>query len=407
MSGAAIAAQLRPQIARLVGRGVQRWAQRANQRRRTGRRRRFGDRLARAAGGIATFAGVPKYRGRSSGGKGGGGTSIGKTILLAPSAQGTVSTSTNVGRLPVHRTEWATTLSDSVVFSKTYVPLVAGDETYYASLVALASQYQYFKFNRVQLDYEPIVGTSTQGQLAIACVPTWAAYNAINGWDQMLALPRVYVGSVWAAHSYVATPEFFNQQFDKGWEVLVPTTGSTYGDVTKTQGFLVIAVYSCAATGSLKIGRAALTYDCCLMKNKCQPVVAQSAYWKNEAACTLSATEELLSPGTGFCSITTADSGTITPDYDVTWNGKHPIIMVCQAYDAAAAVNTSSITAVTNCTVYGIFGTYSTTRAVSLAYVVPTDTGTVSVVRFTPSLTAGTFDTARIYIHEVYHSALS
>ena len=290
---------------------------------------------------------------------------------MAPVVAGRITQSTNVNQQELVRTEYSNQIADQESFWKTYVPLMPGDAIYYPSAAAIADQYQFYKFKQVVLDYLAMVGTDARGQIAIGCVATYAEFLAIESWDQVVALPHAYVGPIWTSTSFTASAEFFNQQV-KDWQVVLNPSLADYRDVVKAQGFLVVAIQGCASTQTMTIGRMTVTYDLNLSKTRCDPIASASAMWHRSNGYYLDDTEQYLGGKLPHCfSIATVDGGTTSPDYNVSYYGKAPhLLVLARAYDSGAAITGGDITAVSGCSVTAVYTATPSTTSITVFYLI-------------------------------------
>jgi len=178
-------------------------------------------------------------------------------------------------------------VTSSKSFLKFYIPVVAGEQIYYPSLSAIASQYQFYKFGTVGLSYTPVTGATTNGQLALAPVATYRDYEECTTWEQISGLPQSVTTNIWKEVSTEFWADSFNRQVVEGWRSIVPAGAIDYDDVTQTQGFIVCAVIGCDTTDLTKIlGRLSVSYDATLFKPRINAVISDTVTF-NGAPATL------------------------------------------------------------------------------------------------------------------------
>lgn len=170
-------------------------------------------------------------------------------------------------------------------FSRTVIPVVAGEDIYYPSLAAMASQYQFYRFKGLGLEYTPVVGASTNGQIAFAPVATYADYLSINSWDDIIGLPQASVSNIWQSMEVQIPMDMLNRQVNEGWRAIIPSSSIDYSDVTQCQGFIAVAVQGCANTDLTNvIGRVSVSYDALLFKARVTGVTTDAVVWQSSNA---------------------------------------------------------------------------------------------------------------------------
>jgi hypothetical protein len=189
--------------------------------------------------------------------------------ISAPLGIGATTQSGDPGGTRITRSEYTFTVVEHKSFITQIFPLTPGDETFFASLVYSASQFQQFRFNRVSMTYEPTVGTTTAGIITIAPVPTYAAATEIVTYQQLAALPNCVSSSIWKPFTASFPASNFSQQYDRGWTIRTPSSNIDINDPTQVQGFIVVGYSDAAADAPAnQYGRLTVSYDVQLFKNK-------------------------------------------------------------------------------------------------------------------------------------------
>lgn len=206
---------------------------------------------------------------QSRGGVGGGGASGGGGGL-APSIQryaapravySTASTPKSTTK-NVTGSEMSVELDDSTVFRKLVFPLCPGNSEDFPKLSAECSQWQAFKFKWVRLTWTPAIPYDTAGQIGFCVVPYAETADEIESFDQLIVQPKCQYGNIFSYMGETFGPETMSKQYQQGgWTVRVPIENVDTLDRSQVQGFLVVGVRGCAATGTGIQGSLVLTYD--------------------------------------------------------------------------------------------------------------------------------------------------
>lgn len=189
-------------------------------------------------------------------------------------------TNTATSQTTVTKTEYAQDITSSKIFFKNYIPVMAGESTFFPSLAAVASQFQYYRFDWLNLQYAPVQGTQTNGSVAFAPVATWSDYVAADTWDKVLGLPNVVSGNVWKEHTMRIDVSSLSRQMKEGWRNVMPAAASDFEDPTQAQGFIIVAITNCDITDVNKtLGRFQLGYQATCLKPRVSPVIGSVTSW--------------------------------------------------------------------------------------------------------------------------------
>lgn len=347
---------------------------------------------------------APKRRSRRKARRRARRTGSARNVQAAPLALGTSVKASNNTDIRVARSEFTYIGQNSIPMEKGCIPLQPGNEYFFPSLTAIASQYTYSKFFRCDLEWTATCGADTAGQICIACVPTYQDYLDLDdSWENICNLPGAQHTNIWKPLVFKADPSKFNTQFPGGFKIVPGYCNIDYDDVTKNQGFVVFAIQGCDATHTAEMGRFSFHYDISLMKSKCVDVFESKTYFKSATATLVTTDEQLGSHQTPW-TVSTTDPATTTPDYVVTHMADkrlRPWFLAFQAEDTGNAVNGGNTVATSGCTVTALGGTYSASRYITFVLVNPTSVTAPSVVTITPQLSAGTFDSVKLYVHDM------
>jgi len=265
--------------------------------------------------------------------------------------------------MSVSRSEYAVPVPDSKAYMDLFVTAIAGDELYYPALASIASQYQVFAFKGLDFVYEPVCGTNTPGQLAIAAVPTFEALQGVSTWDDLIALSTCSTTTVWQGMRYHASPQVMNTQF-KEWKVVTPSSAVDYDDTSQCQGFIIIGVQGCATTATTTLGRITVSYDAVLRKPRLDPVIASQNVWFAPAATD----GDLVTGSAHFASVT--GSGLASePTYEVSTKARTNLLVIvhAEAVGALAPVCASIL----GCTAHELVTVGGATKCVGIFVVIP------------------------------------
>lgn len=256
--------------------------------------------------------------------------------------------------------------------AKTCIPVIAGDQTFYPSLAAVTSQYQFYRFKGLILDYTPVCGASTNGQVAFAPVASYRDYDGVTTWDEVVGLPNVTVTNVWHACRIPISSSSLNRQVVEGWRSITPASDVDYEDVTESQGFVVVAIQGCATTDlSLVLGRVAVTYDAELFKPRVNAVVSDVTGWSGDGTLT---DDDSITGGSKHATISTTRVGI---EYKVTLICTRPVLVFarCNGNQAGAKLAFAGSTADDLTACLELHETHTGTGAASLYRITPAKRG--------------------------------
>jgi len=293
--------------------------------------------------------------------------SRGKTVN-APVAVAKVSARSNPPEMAVSRSEYAIPVPDSKLYTDLFVAVVAGDELYYPALASISAQFLVYAFRGLDCIYEPVCGTNTPGQLAIAAVPTFEALGGVTTWDDLVALSTCSTTTVWQGMRYHVSPQVLNTQF-KEWKVVTPSSAVDYSDPSECQGFIIIGVQGCATTATTTVGRVTVSYDAVLRKPRLDPVVASMNTWLAPGAID----GDLVSGSSHFATVT--GSGLASePSYEVTAKARTNMLVFVSAEAVGALAPVCG--AAPGCAVHELFSTGAAAKCGGLFVVVPDGSAT-------------------------------
>lgn len=179
--------------------------------------------------------------------------------------------STVVKDLTLTRTELVQTVASPVAtFQRVSVPIMAGNEQWFPSLAAIASQYQFYRFKKVTATYTPVCSTDTVGQIALAFVPRYDTAESIQSMGEFLSYPSVK-SSVWDGTNVqvTATQNTLNQTYLKQGYVVANMQEADLNDEQLVQGVLVYAHDNTPAASTM-LGTIQLSYVVELIKPRTQ-----------------------------------------------------------------------------------------------------------------------------------------
>jgi len=137
----------------------------------------------------------------------------------------------------------------------------------FASLPKIASQYQYFKFQRITLTYTPQVATTAVGNLGMAAISSATAAQDLDTYGKLVGINKAYTGNMWTPFQFNIELDDLNKQFDmqgcsiSDWETIDPA------DATFIPGYLGFGVNGTADALDTTIdGIITISYICFLYK---------------------------------------------------------------------------------------------------------------------------------------------
>jgi len=330
---------------------------------------------------------------------------VGSQIVNAPIMQGVRSNSNNRGNTRCVATENSKALRDSEAFEKTEFLVAAGANNQWNNLATESTRFQFYKFRRLEFIWTPGQGATTAGKIAIASVASPDDADNVNSWDDIVALPSCYSGSLWTGFRHTIDPSTLNLQMP-AYSCKYPVNYVDGTDPTQCQGYIVVAVQGTAATHTLDVGSFAISYVCDFMNVKTSVVAGGVEHWHNAAGQSLALTNSVLGSKNelGF-KIVTNDPTTTTPDYVVTYPGKSPALVIIAGADSGSLVNANpAIATTTNCTAVNIYSAFPVagTGCIGAWVVKPTVVNSTVVFTLTLSVSGGTYDSVRLICKEIH-----
>lgn len=295
------------------------------------------------------------------------------SMVAAPVAVGTTVRNEPSPGIRLMKQEYTMPVRDSDAFAKNFIVLAAGNDLYFPSLASLATQYQFYKFMSVTLEYSGNQGTTQTGQVVIAPVANYSDYTTIASWDQIVGLPHAQSFVPWSGQSITFPASYFNCQTPK-FKAVVPSSSANYSDQLQTQGFVAIGVRGCSTTATKNIGELKVKYTVQLFNPRSMSAVSNLSHWYNSGGYDMSATYRLAGGDTNLACVTTGTPGAGLT-YTFTYKGKRPLLFIQWMTSAAATAGYSTWTATANCTTTLVTRQYSASLEVALYTIEPTGAG--------------------------------
>lgn len=172
-------------------------------------------------------------------------------------------------------------------YTATIVNIFAGNDYVWPSLTQLASQYTYFWFTRLIVDYIVSSGTATPGNISwCACKTLADATQAATDLSYLQGYTGAYSGSAYKSNTTMYPQTSFNMQY-KAQGLAYQPQGEVKdpSDPLKVQGYLVIATSGFTADNTA-IGTLKLGYGCAVNSPRCTLSTAPSMCLFDNTTCT-------------------------------------------------------------------------------------------------------------------------
>lgn len=144
---------------------------------------------------------------------------------------------------PLVKQEVAQTVHGHTVFQKFMIPIAAGNDIWFPSCAALASQAMYFKFDWITVKYTPQCSTNATGRFAMAMFADYASADAVSSFGEMCGVKSIQ-GNIWSSDldDLFCPSSVMNTQFSTTQGCIIkPTAEADYEDPMQNQGYLVYA----------------------------------------------------------------------------------------------------------------------------------------------------------------------
>lgn len=173
-----------------------------------------------------------------------------RTGVTAPNVNGAVRATRGVGGpTRIRGTDLMVTVTKaapSSVFAADSAPLVSKipfsmcDELSWPRLNMQASQYNYGRFENVQLNYQPTCGTGTKGTLYVGVIADPNQRDSVQTYQDILALPVHCTGPVWQPQVMTVTANALNTQVPKF--SIKDSQSADYQSFSQNQGWICWAL---------------------------------------------------------------------------------------------------------------------------------------------------------------------